>query len=55
MGYRKRQDQQNLQKPFFLEGTLASTNEGDFKQSVYAIQLSIGYRQILNMSIPFLD
>ena len=43
-----------IQKPFFLEGTLASTNEGDFKQYVNAIQLSIGYRRILNISIPFL-
>ena len=44
-----------IQKPFFLEGTLASTNEGDFKQSIDAIQLTIGYRQILDTSIPFLE
>ena len=44
-----------IQKPFFLERTLASTNEGDYEQRVDAIQLTIGYRQILNTSIPFIE
>ena len=44
-----------IQKPYFLKVTLSSTNEGDFKQKINAIQVTIGYRQILDLSIPFLE
>ena len=43
-----------LQKPIFITGSF-SGNEGDLKQRVNAWQFSIGYRQILDISIPFLE
>ena len=45
-----------IQKPIFLLGSLSGTSDGiNLEQRVKAIQLSIGYRQILDLNIPFLN
>ena len=43
----------NLNMPFFIDGSFKS-NEGDIKQSINTIQCSIGYRRLLDYTIPWL-
>ncbi|MEC9377223.1 MAG: hypothetical protein VYC00_03880, partial [Candidatus Neomarinimicrobiota bacterium] len=44
----------NIQKPFFLGGAFSGI-EGEIDQRVSAWQVSLSYRRLLNIMIPWLD
>jgi hypothetical protein len=44
----------NLQKPFFLNGRFSGI-EGEIDQEVFAYQISLSYRHVLDYIIPWLD